>query len=123
MWETDRFRMAIQREIEHVFPHEDDLDEEGPRNPAEAENRIFIRAKSAFDYLELSSKVIHYLRKKGRPTDEDSGNELESGRTSSNIIFGDNESISVKNLSRLCNYKLKLEDLKPEISISSCTKD
>ncbi len=127
MWETDGFRMSIQREIETVFPVGVDLDEDEPRDPAEAENRIFARAKSAYEYLELASKVIEYLSNKEISHDEADEHDLSEAdrvcNTNNNIVFGDNESISVRNLSRLCNSKLILGDLNYKRSIPDGQED
>jgi hypothetical protein len=66
LWETDEFRLSIQREIEAVFPEDTDglMESDEPRNPAEAENRIFARAKNAADYLGLATSVIQFLKNK-----------------------------------------------------------
>ena len=70
LWETDEFRLSIQREIEEVFPIDvnGEMENDGPKSSAEAENRIFAKAKNAADYLGLACSVIAHLKSsKSRP--------------------------------------------------------
>ena len=102
LWETDEFRLSIQRQIDLVFPQ---LEMEGdePRNSAEAENRIFARAKNAVDYLSLATSVISFLKNKMVQTNV--GDVVQRQRRCSsqellpNRVFG-NDSISLDKLDR-----------------------
>jgi len=81
LWETDEFRLSIQREIDAVFPDTNDMEADEPRNSAEAENRIFAKAKNAEDYLDLAASVISFL--KGKTASPDEVESVRSRRCSS----------------------------------------
>ena len=100
LWETDEFRLTIQRQIDSVFPQ---LEMEGdePRSSAEAENRIFARAKNAADYLSLAASVITFL--KNKTVQANGGDVVQRQRRCSSqdlsprSVFG-NDSISLDQL-------------------------
>ena len=118
LWETDEFRLSIQREIDAVFSKVDDdgddadvddsnaMESDEPRNSAEAENRIFARAKNASDYLGLACSVIEHLKSKnrGRISADTAAREnvsAESGRDRLPPIFQSDETISIEDFLRL----------------------
>ncbi len=83
------------------------MESDEPRNSAEAENRIFARAKSASDYLGLACSVIEHLKNKNRAralTDREEAEKIpaesESGRGCFPPIFQE-ESISLEDFLRL----------------------
>ena len=100
LWETDEFRLTIQRQIDSVFPQ---LEMEGdePRSSAEAENRIFARAKNAADYLSMAASVITFL--KNKTVQANGGDVVQRQRRCSSqdmspcSVFG-NDSISLDQL-------------------------
>ena len=75
------------------------MEDDEPRNSAEAENRIFARAKNGADYLSLAASVITFFKNK---TVQANGgdNQVQGQRQfTPGSLFG-NDSISLDKLER-----------------------